>query len=167
MFKKIIRKLTNTESESLENSLSKNGLPFKNQQEAEKYFFNLRDKELIRVNEFKAKYPELNLDNSLESLIRLEEFYFNCVIAKTIVINCSKIELEDIITHYTRLTFVHNDYGTWDVEENDFSEGNYELVIRRSEYNTVPLKFGRNLDQYSLDHNKRYLHHMYSLLANV
>jgi len=125
----MLRKLSDEESRSLEDSLAQNGVPFENQEEAEKHFFTLRDNDLAVLQKLNLEHPDLRLDFKAQSLKRLESFYFDCYIDNKITIQIPKDEFELLLSQYMRQVFVSNDMAEWMVFENDFAEGRYELGI--------------------------------------
>ena len=75
-----MRKLSDEEARELEDSLAQNGLEFENEEVAEKFYFEQRDKDLLEVTELNDKYSELELNFKANSLKRLESFYFKCFV---------------------------------------------------------------------------------------
>jgi hypothetical protein len=69
-----LRKLSNEETRSLEDCLAETGLPFDSKEDAEKYFFEIRDNNLAEMRSIGEKFPELNLNFKAQSLMRLESF---------------------------------------------------------------------------------------------
>ena len=85
-----LRKLSEDEARSLEDSLAENGLPFESKKQAETYFFEMRDTDLAEIKSIGEKFPELKLDFKAQSLLRLESFYFKVYVDKKIDAGISK-----------------------------------------------------------------------------
>ena len=125
-----LRKLSDEEARSLEDCLAENGLPFESKEEAEKYFFEMRDNDLAEIKSIGEKFPELKLDFKAQSLLRLESFYFKVYVDKKIDIGITKEKFEELMSQYNRQVFVHNELGEWAVMENDFAEGRFDLGVQ-------------------------------------
>ena len=124
-----LRKLSDEEARSLEDCLAENGLPFNSNEEAEKYFFEIRDNDLAELKSIGEKFPELGLDFKAQSLLRLESFYFSVYVDKKMDIDISKERFEDLLSQYNRQVFVSNELAEWAIIENDFAEGRYDLGV--------------------------------------
>ena len=124
-----LRKLSDDEARSLEDSLAENGLPFESKETAEKYFFEMRDKDLAEIRSIGDKFPELKLDFKAQSLLRLESFYFNVYVDKKMDVGISKEKFEKLLTQYKRQVFVNNELAEWIVIENEFAEGRFDLGV--------------------------------------
>ena len=125
----MLRKLSDDEANSLENSLAQGGFPFESQVEAEKHFFSQRDNDLARLEEMNQEHQELKLDFKAASLKRLEAFYFSSYVDNKISAQIPKEQFELLLSQYMRQVFVSNDMAEWMVFENDFAEGRYDLGI--------------------------------------
>lgn len=125
-----LRKLSDEEARSLEDCLAENGLAFESKEEAEKYFFEMRDNDLAEIKSIGEKFPELKLDFKAQSLLRLESFYFNVYVDKKIDIGITKEKFEELMSQYNRQVFVQNELAEWAVMENDFAEGRFDLGVQ-------------------------------------
>ena len=124
-----LRKLSDEEARSLEDCLAENGIPFNSQEDAEKYFFEIRDNDLAEIKSMGEKFPELRLDFKAQSLLRLEGFYFSVYVDKKMDIDISKERFEDLLSQYNRQVFVSNELAEWAIIENEFAEGRFDLGV--------------------------------------
>lgn len=124
-----LRKLSKKESKSLEECLAQNGRAFDSQEAAEDYFFAERDKDLDLIKHLNESFPELDLNFKAKSLQRFEALYFNVFVDKTIKLDLSKEKVELLLTQYMRQIFVSNEMAEWEVFENDYAEGRYDLGL--------------------------------------
>ncbi len=159
------RILSETEGKAIEDALAEKGILFDNIEAAKKYYFDIRDKDTVKVNEFVSKNKSLNLDFTPNSLLRLEDFYIKCFVEKSSKTEYSKDDFEYLITQYVRHIYVKNKLATWTVVENDFAEGKYELGLEFEKYGRQQRNFGSALDQ-SIDVKQRnYLLNAYNMFA--
>jgi hypothetical protein len=158
-----LRKLSDEESRDLEDALSQNGLPFENMEEAEKYFFELRDKDLTEIRTIGEINPELKLDFRAQSLLRLEDFYFKAYVDKSIAIEIEKDRFEELLSQYMRQVFVTNEMAEWMVFENDFAEGRYDLGIMYGYGAGGTEHYASDLDKTEKDSNRKRLYNSFML----
>jgi hypothetical protein len=124
-----LRKISDEEANELESFLGDSGLPFESVEKAEDFFFSQCEKDLDDIDVLNARYPALDLDLKAISLLRLEEFYFDCYVNKKINTDISKERFEELMTQYMRHVFVHNEMAEWAVFENDFAKGRYDFGL--------------------------------------
>ena len=153
-----LRKLSDEEARSLEDCLAENGLPFDSKEEAEKYFFEIRDNDLAAIKAIGEKFPELDLDFKAQSLLRLESFYFNVYVDKKLDIGISKERFEELLTQYNRQVFVQNELAEWSVMENEFAEGRYDLGVLYAYGAWGSGDYADGLDKKEKEYSRKYLH---------
>lgn len=151
------KKLTKKESKDLTECLAEMGTAFTSKEEAESFFFKKRDAELSALKNIESIFPELSLDNSGESLQRLEDFYFDNYIDGKNRTNVSKEEFEKYITQYTRQVFVENKISNWIVFENEFSPGQFEIGLDYGNGEGTNQNFGEGLEKKENSELRRYL----------
>jgi hypothetical protein len=160
-----IKVLSEREGKGIEEALGENGKPFDNIETAEKYYFDIRDKDTIKINEFISKNKSLNLDYTPNSLLRLEDFYLKCFVENKARTDYSKSDFEYIITQYVRHIYVKNKLAKWAVVENDFAQGKYELGVEFEKFGKQQRNFGLDLDQSSDIKTRNYLLNAYETFA--
>jgi hypothetical protein len=158
-----LRKLKKQEAISLEECLAQNGQPFESREKAEACFFGLRDAALQDLQAIAAANPELNLDKKGRSLERLEKFYFACYTDKAKQISISKERFEELMTQYMRQVFVHNEMAEWEVFENDFAEGRYELGLMYGYGAGSTERYGEELDAQKDNKERNFLYTQFML----
>jgi TPR repeat protein len=153
-----LRKLSRKEAKSLEDCLAKNGIEFPSQEEAEKYFFTQRDKDLAEVKQLNERFPQLQLDYRAMSLQRFEEFYFNVYKDNKIKLDISRDRMEELMTQYMRQVFVHLEMAEWRVFENEFAEGRYDIGLEYGYGSGTMENYARGLHYYEKEKNRKYLY---------
>jgi hypothetical protein len=152
-----MRKLSDEEAKELEDALAQNGFEFDTYEEAEKFFFAQRDKDLEDVAKLNATNPNLNLNYKAKSLQRFEDFYFKCYVDRTISTEISKERMEELITQYMRQVFVANEMAEWMVFENDFAEGRYEFGLMYGYGSGTTEHYAGGLDKKEENDKRTYL----------
>jgi hypothetical protein len=152
-----MRKLSDEEANELEDSLAQNGIEFESEEDAEKFYFGQRDKDLLELSELNNKYSELDLNFKAKSLQRFESFYFNCFVDHSISIDITKERMEVLLTQYMRQVFVKNEMAEWMVFENDFAEGKYELGLLYGYGSGTMEHYAYQLDKKEDNPNRTYL----------
>jgi len=145
----------------LEAGLSEIGMEFNSPEEAEKYFYEIRDNDLKEIKAIEEKFQELKLDYKAQSLARLEEFYYKVFVDKTIALDISKERFEELITQYMRQVFVNTELAEWMVFENDFAEGRYYLGLMYAYGSGGEEHYAENLDLKEKEEGRKYLYTKY------
>lgn len=156
-----LRKLSDEEAMDLEAGLSEIGMEFNSPEEAEKYFYEIRDNDLKEIKAIEEKFQELKLDYKAQSLARLEEFYYKVFVDKTIALDISKERFEELITQYMRQVFVNTELAEWMVFENDFAEGRYYLGLMYAYGSGGEEHYAENLDLKEKEEGRKYLYTKY------
>ena len=152
------KKLSKKENRQLADCLAQIGTKFESKEIAETYFLDLRDKDLLELKELELSFPNLLLDNTGESLKRLEKLYFDFFVDKRIPTNIKQEHFENLITQYTRQVFVTNKIASWIVFENEFSEGQYEIGLDYGNGEGTNQNFGYGLDKKDGSEKGQYLY---------
>jgi hypothetical protein len=152
-----MRKLSDEEAKELEDSLAQNGIKFDTDEQAEKFFFALRDQDLEEIAKLNTANPHLDLNFKAKSLQRVEDFYFKCYVDKTLSTDIPKERMEELLTQYMRQVFVSNEMAEWMVFENDFAEGQYELGLMYGYGSGTMEHYAEGLDKKEDNDNRTYL----------
>lgn len=136
------------------------GQNFASQGEAEAFYYEQRDKDLNELKELEAAHPALALDNSPESLLRIEQFYFDCFVNKKTPAPVTKERLEELVTQYTRQVFAAHHIAAWTVFENEFSPGKYDIGLDFGGGGTNQ-QFGVDLEEKEDSERGRYLYELF------
>ena len=136
------------------------GQSFAGQSEAEAFYYEQRDKDLNELKELGAAHPTLALDKSPESLLRIEQFYFECFVNKKAPAPVTKERLEELVTQYTRQVFATHNIATWTVFENEFSPGRYDIGLDFGGGGTNQ-QFGADLGEKDGSEGGRYLYELF------
>jgi hypothetical protein len=156
-----LRRLSPEEAMDLESGLAEIGMEFNSVEDAEKYFFEIRDNDLKEMKAVEEKFPELNLDYKAQSLARLEEFYYKVFVDKKIELDIPKERFEEMFTQYMRQVFVNTELAEWMVFENDFAEGRYYLGLMYAYGSGGEEHFAENLDSKEKEEGRKYLYTKY------
>jgi hypothetical protein len=156
-----LRRLSPEEAMDLESGLAEIGMEFNSVEDAEKYFFEIRDNDLKEMKAVEEKFPELTLDYKAQSLARLEEFYYKVFVDKKIELDIPKERFEELFTQYMRQVFVNTELAEWMVFENDFAEGRYYLGLMYAYGSGGEEHFAENLDSKEKEEGRKYLYTKY------
>jgi len=128
---------------------------FNNPEEAKKNLFKIRDEHLSVLEQVAERQPGLNLDYSLESLKRLEAWYFDLYERDSFSsLGIERSHFETCIGIYFGAVLARNKSGAeWIVEEFAFQRGKYELGVRLQKGITVMA--GRQKDLFRTHNNKK------------
>lgn len=158
-----MRKLSDEEAKELEDALAQNGFKFNTPEEAERFFFAQRDRDLEDIATLNLTNAELDLNFKAKSLQRFEDFYFKCYVDKSLSAEISKERMEELLTQYMRQVFVSNEMAEWIVFENDFAEGQYELGLMYGYGSGTMENYAEGLDEKEDNDNRTYLFEKFML----
>lgn len=125
----MLRKLFKKEAVDIENSLASMGMEFESLEQAEEYFFEKLDADKKRLAKLGDEFPQLELNYSSKSLQELERLYFTIFNDKRTKTSYDKNEFEELMTLYMREVFIKNEMAEWQVQENHFGPGKYQLGL--------------------------------------
>ncbi|MCC6372714.1 MAG: hypothetical protein IT236_17045, partial [Bacteroidia bacterium] len=143
--------------------LAQHGLPFESEEAAKRHFAIIQQQDSVKLQKFISDNKAIQLDYTLNSLLRLEDFYLKCFVEKTETSSYTKNEFEYLITVYVRQQFVNNKLASWTVVENEFAKGRYEKGLDFGNYGKQVTNYGLALDKASNLKTRNYLLEMYKI----
>src|SRR5262249_42074820 len=122
--------------------------------EATAYYFALRDEHLSILVNISEKQDFFKLDYSVESLKKIEAWYFDFVEHHNFEIHgVDRATFERcMFMYFGEVVIKNNKDAEWIVEEYVFSQGKYELGIRKDPCSYMATRF---VDLYREPNNKR------------
>ena len=145
------------------------GLPrFNNLADAERELFRMRDNLIHELMQAVNSCLQVRLDESPESLKRLERWYFTLLSHDGFaVLGLSRETLEQAIPMYFGAVLVANTSSfKWLVEESPFARGRYHIGVGTPQ-GSVALTGGWNLEREPNNERQRSLWRRYRLLAGL
>ena len=128
---------------------------FNNLSEAEDYFISRKDFLLNKLKAVSTQTSAFVPDNTVESLKKIEKWYFDLYEAKAFDrFGLSREEFEQIMSFYWGEVVVKkNEDAKWVVEEYPFVKGKYELLVNKGLFGMAIGNPFRDL--YKRQNNKR------------
>lgn len=127
-------------------------------QDAEKFYYSLRDKALLDIEKLRSKYPNYNLDFSPDSLKNIEGLYFDLLdqhkYSKFSVLGLTLNRMEELLAIYYGQVYVQNTSTNWTVEKDTFVPDRYYLAVK-FDNNFMTIECSCKTNHYKMEDNKR------------